>query len=288
MIELEHQQDVVYGYKDGMGLLMDVYQPRTNRHEAGIIVTISGGWSTNLSRRHDVLIDPEGWGTMPKCLLEAGYTIFAVAHATQPRYCVQELRPDTPRAVRFIRHHAARFGVDPARLGIVGGSSGGHVSLMTALAPPPPVDDAADPVDGESSELQAVVAYMPVTDLLNFGEEGVSMLACHGAKRAAPLDFRAFDEATGRFERVTDALELEACFRDNSPITHVSASNPPVLLLHGDQDELVPLQQSQRLQAELERKGVTHELILLPGHGHAWPAMGTGQADVVAWFGCHL
>ena len=159
---------------------------------------------------------------------------------------------------------------------------------MTGLAPPAAVADAADPVDRESSDLQAVVAYFPPTDLLNYGQIGVSMLESHGSSRAAPLDFRHFDEVAGRFERVTDAKELRACFERNSPVCHVSASNPPVLLIHGDNDELVPLQQSERLCAELERAGVTHNLVVLPGHGHAWPPMGTGQPEVIDWFSRYL
>ncbi len=85
MSDVNQMTDVVYGYKDGMGLVMDVYMPQAPRIGVGVIVAISGGWSTNLSRRHDLLMDPEGWGTLPKCLLDAGYTGFAVAHATQPR-----------------------------------------------------------------------------------------------------------------------------------------------------------------------------------------------------------
>jgi len=138
MTDIDHIEDVAYGYKDGMALAMDVYTPGESRVDAGIIVAISGGWGSDLSRRKNLLQDPEGWGILPQCLLDAGYVVFAAAHSTQPRYTIEELRPDLPRAVRFIRHHAESFGIDQAKLGIVGGSSGGHVSLMTALEPPAP------------------------------------------------------------------------------------------------------------------------------------------------------
>ncbi|MFC1526379.1 alpha/beta fold hydrolase [Candidatus Latescibacterota bacterium] len=236
----------------------------------------------------NLLQDPEGWGVLPQCLLDAGYVVFAVAHSTQPRYTIEDLRPDLPRAARFIRHYAERFRIDPGRLGIVGGSSGGHVSLMTGLAPPAPVLDAADPVDRESSEVQAVVAYFPPTDLLNYGSPGVTMLESHGSKRAAPLDFRRFDEVSGRYERITDAAGLQDCYRRNSPITHVRADNPPVLLIHGDRDDLVPLSQSEILRDRLQASGVANKLVVLAGHGHAWPPMGHGQQDVVDWFGRYL
>lgn len=288
MTEIDHTEDVVYGYKDGMCLAMDVYAPRARRVDAGVIFAISGGWSTDLSRRRDLLQDPEDWGVLPQCLLNAGYVVFAVAHSTQPRYTLEDLRPDLPRATRFIRHHAERFCIDPGRLGIVGGSSGGHVSLMAALAPPAANLDAADPVDRESSEVQAAVAYFPPTDLLNYGATGVTMLESHGSIRAAPLDFRRFDDVSGRFERITDVADLQECYRKNSPITHVRADNPPVLLIHGDSDDLVPLSQSEILRDRLQAAGVANRLVVLAGHGHAWPPMGHGQQEVVDWFGRYL
>ena len=288
MLGFNHIEDVSYGHKDGMALVMDVYVPEEGRLDAGIILAISGGWSTDRSRRQDLLQEPEGWGVLPKCLLDAGYVIFAAAHSTQPRYTIDELRPDLPRAVRYIRHHARSFGIGPHKLGIVGGSSGGHVSLMTALAPPPPDATAPDPIDRESSEVQAVAAYFPPTDLLNYGVPGVTMLDSHGASRAAPLDFRRFDEESGRYERITDSSELEDCFRRNSPIAHVASGNPPVLLIHGDGDDLVPVSQSEVLRDRLQASGVPNELVVLAGHGHAWPPPGHGQREVVEWFNRYL
>jgi acetyl esterase/lipase len=288
MTDVDQLEDVVYGYKDGMGLVMDVFTSRDPRVDAGVIVAVSGGWSTDLARRRNLLNDPEEWGILPRCLLDAGYVVFAVAHSTRPRYTIEELRPDLPRAVRFIRHNAGRFHIDPGRLGIVGGSSGGHVSLMTALSPPALIADADDPVDRESSQVQAVAAYFPPTDLLNYGETGVTMLELHGARRASSLGCQRFDDEAGRLERITDPDQFRQCLRENSPITHVHADNPPVLLIHGDGDELVPLSQSETLRGSLVEKGVVNRLLVLEGHGHAWPPLGNGQQDVLDWFGRHL
>ena len=91
MTGIDQIEDVIYGYKDGMCLAMDVYTPRAQRVDVGVIVAISGGWSTDLSRRRDLLHDPEGWGVLPQCLLDAGYVVFAVAHSTQPRYTIEDL-----------------------------------------------------------------------------------------------------------------------------------------------------------------------------------------------------
>jgi dipeptidyl aminopeptidase/acylaminoacyl peptidase len=286
--DVDQQQDIVYGTKDGMALVMDVYTPRAPRVDAGVLLAVSGGWSTRLSRRTGMLDETDGWQHLPRCLLDAGYVVFAAAHATQPKYNLDELRPDLPRAVRFIRHHAGRFRIDPGRIGMVGGSSGGHVTLMASLAPPPADPEAADPVDRESSAVQAAVAYYPPTDLLNYGEPGRTMLDVHGTKRAAPLDARRWDESTERFERLDDPESVRQFLRRNSPVTHVAPQNPPTLLIHGTADDLVPLQQSESLRDRFREAGVTHDLVVLDGHGHSWPPPGMGQPAVIDWFGRFL
>ena len=94
-------------------------------------------------------------------LLDRGYTIFAVVHGSQPRYTVPEIIPDINRAVRFIRYHAKDYGIDPQRIGICGASAGGHLSLMIGTAGSKGKQDTSDPVDRESSRVQAVACFFP-------------------------------------------------------------------------------------------------------------------------------
>ncbi len=78
-------------------------------------------------------------------------TGFAVYHVSQPEASVMEIAEEVSRAVRYIRHHARDYGADPQRLGVTGGSAGGHLSLLLATRGGPGPADAADPVDRESS-----------------------------------------------------------------------------------------------------------------------------------------
>jgi acetyl esterase/lipase len=288
-----HQQDVVYGYKDGMALVMDVFTPSGNRNGAGVIRMMSGGMVSSPDWSHKAT----NYRAEVRSLLEAGYVVFAVAHSCQPKYTIDEIFPDITRAVRFIRHNAVRFGIDPQRIGIMGASSGGHLSLLVATAAPAAVPEATDPVDRESSRVQAVVAYYAGTDNLNFGRENVTILEHFRAQGeetgGATFDFHRWDDEAKRFERVTDPDLIRSLFRKNSPIAHVSAATAPVLILHGDKDRLVPLQQSEVFVSRLREVGVPHKLVVVPGVGHGfsngWEKPMQGEiAAILDWFNQHL
>lgn len=297
--DYNHEEDVVYGYKDGMGLLMDVYTPRDPRVDAGIIYIAAGGWRGTPEARHEMVSNAETpqIDNVARCLLDAGYVVFAVTHSNQPLYNLDEIRPDVSRAVRFVRYHAARFRLDEERLGIIGSSSGGHISLMTAMAPPDGDSEAEDPVDRVSSRVQAAVAYYPPTDLLNYGAPGVTIQQhlnqyfqdTQNHEWNAPFDFFRFDEIAYRYERVSDPEPRDEIFRRNSPIAHVGGYTPPILLFHGDQDVIVPIQQSEVFCRRLQKVGAVHKLIPFPGLGHEKPPPPhDGRTEIIDWFGRHL
>src|SRR5262249_59993829 len=133
------------------------------------------------------------------------YTLFLVRHGSSPRYFIPEMVSDVHRAIRFIRFHAKDYGIDPNRIGISGASSGAHLALMAALTADDGKADAKDPVERVSSRAQAVVAWFPPTDLLNFGGEA-------GYQNFAKLRPMIFQELFGK---VTD---LESQLKSISPI----------------------------------------------------------------------
>src|SRR5438094_5446444 len=159
-------QDVIYGRKYGLALTMDVFTPK-KANGVGVIFVVSGGWFSGPQAIHPVLAAP---------LLKRGYTVFAVVHGSQPKFTVPEIVEDMHRAVRFIRHSAARFKIDPDRLGIYGASAGGHLSLMMGNAGKAGDPKAADPVDRLSSRVNAVACFFPPTDFLNFGKPGHELI----------------------------------------------------------------------------------------------------------------
>lgn len=288
-----HQQDVVYGYKDGMALVLDVFSPAEHRNGAAVIRLMSGGMVSSPMWSHRA---PKYRAEVKK-LLQSGYVVFAVAHSCQPKYTIDEIVPDVYRAVRFVRHNAVRFSVDPQRIGIMGASSGGHLSLLAGTAAPGANPQADEPVDRESSRVQAVVAYYAGTDNLNFGCKNVTILqhfCTQGEKSgAATFDFHQWDDAAKRFERVTDPDQIRRRLRETSPITHVSAQTAPVLILHGEKDKLVPIQQSEIFVARLDKVGVANRLMRFPDAGHGfmngWEKSMPGEIPAILdWFDEHL
>jgi acetyl esterase/lipase len=272
---VSRKEDVIYGRKYGVALTMDVFTPQKANGKA-IISVISGGWFS----AHEGI--GKAWG---KPFWERGYTVFAVVHGSQPKFTIPEILADLNRSVRFIRHHASDYGIDPNSIGITGGSAGGHLSLMQATAGDKGDAKAADPIDRESSRVQAVAVLFPPTDFLNYGKPGENALG-RGILKSfrSAFDFAELDPKTHHFVPITDEQRVLEIGRDISPINHVSAEDPPTLIIHGDADKIVPLQQSQIMVEKLTAAGVKAKLITRPGVGHGWADMKADWKEIADWF----
>lgn len=260
--EVSIKRDVVYGHKAGMALTFDVLQPE-KPNGAGILFMVSGGWIS-------VWVPPEGlirpnpatpnWFEL---LAEQGYTLFIVRHGSSPYFKVPDAVSDVRRAVRYIRLNSSDLGVDPNRLGVFGASAGGHLSLMLGTASDEGDPNSADPVERVGNRVQAVVAIFPPTRIDEF--------------------FKLKD----RFP----ALDFPAEQADSvSPLLHVTSDDPPTLLIHGDKDELVPIVQSERIEAAFRDANVPTELLVIQGAGHGFVGEDQvrSQRKLVEWFNTHL
>lgn len=273
------QQDVIYGRKFGTALTMDVFTPSKNANGAAVVVCISGGWVSN----HDN-IQP----IFAAELLKRGYTVFAVVHGSQPKFTIPECVADINRAVRYIRSHAADFKIDPNRIGISGASAGGHLSLMLGCNCGEGDEKAKDAVDRVSSRVQAVACFFPPTDFLNYGKPGVKSLGLEPEHQfKAPFDFHEHDAANKMFKPV-DLTTRERICKEISPIYHVTKDDAPTLLIHGDADKLVPLQQSEIIVEKFKEAGVPCELVVKKGGGHGWPTIMADFKLIADWFDKYL
>lgn len=277
-------EDVIYSRKYGTALTLDVFTPRENANGAAIVLAVSGGWHS----AHES-IDAGFFKPFTDVFLKRGYTVFAVVHGSQPRYTIPEAVADLNRAVRFIRHHAKDYKIDPDRIGIAGGSAGGHLSLMQGTAGDKGNPDAKDAVERESSRVQAVACFFPPTDFLNYGKPGEIALGC-GILAAfkAPFDFNTLDDKTKSFVPITDVGKIVEIGKQISPITHVSSDDPPTYIIHGDADTLVPYQQAEIIIAKLKEAGVPAELFNKEGAGHGWKDIGDDIPKLADWFDKYL
>jgi acetyl esterase/lipase len=252
--------DVVYGHKDGLAMTFDVYKPTVESNGAAVLFMVSGGWRSRWR-------PPEGGVIIFGPLLEKGFTVFAVRHGSSPRYNIPEIVGDVRRSVRFVRINAERFGIDPERIGVYGGSAGGHLSLVLATASDEGNPDADDAVDRVSDRVAAVVALFPPTDL----------------RPIVPTP----PEKNERFPALNFEPERAAEF---SPVVHVTSDDPPTLLIHGDKDELVPIRNSESIMEAFKKENVTAELVVIEGAAHGFRGDDNRRASeaAVAWFEKHL
>jgi acetyl esterase/lipase len=273
-------EDVIYARKFGTALTMDVFTPKKNANGAAVVLVVSGGWFS----------DHKGINTgIATVFVKRGYTVFAVVHGSQPKFTIPEAIADMNRAVRFIRHHATKYHIDPDRIGVTGGSAGGHLSLMLGTAGTEGNPKSDDPVERSSSRVQAVACFFPPTDFLNYGEKGEDAL---GRGKLgwlkAPFDFKELDDKTKAFVKVTDEKKILEIGRKISPITHVSKRSAPTLIIHGDKDRIVPIQQAETMIAKLKDAGVPAKLVTKAGADHGWRDMGKDLETLADWFDKYL
>lgn len=223
-------------------LALDLYLPeQTPATPLPVIVWVhGGGWKSG-----DKLNCPLIW------LAAEGFAVASLdvrlLHAAQ-----WPAQLDDPRAaIRWLRENASRYGLDPRRIAIAGGSSGGHVAALVGTTSAPANESV-------SSRVQAVIDFYGPSDLLMMppnvpgpGKTDTDLAKANGARLLGGI-------VRDRPERAREASALH----------QVSKDDPPFLILHGDRDPQVPLNQSERLDSRLREAGVPSELYVIEGGGH--------------------
>ena len=257
------EPDVVYGHKDGLALTMDVYRPE-EPNGAAILFMMSGGWFSRWA-------PPQQTQQRFQPYLDEGYTMMAVRHGSSPKYAIAEIVPDVRRAVRFARQNAERWQIDPQKLGVMGMSAGGHLSLMLGTTGEDESSDDADDLSDVSSRVAAVVALVPPTDL-------------RVAVWEAPESLPAYRNFPALNMTVKEAEQY-------SPRALATPDDAPALIIMGGQDELVPPKHGEWIAEALKREGVEHKLIIFPDAGHGLEGAQNRQTLVresLDWFDKYL
>lgn len=273
--------ELIYGRKDGIALTMLHIKPRTNSNGKSIVWVIAGSWFSSYQQAERTI--------RPSAMfLDKGFTVFLVILGSQPRFAIPDEIEDAKRAVRYIRYNAKKFEINPNQIGITGGSAGGHLSLAVAMADEKIDSAAQDPVDRVSSRVQAAAVLYPPTDFLDWGNTGVSFVNLLPIQKAnsiyGALDFTTWNNKTNTYDHITDTTERNKIAREISPIYFVSPDDPPIFIIHGDADNVVPLQQSETFIARLKETGVENKFIIKKGGVHNPATMMPEFLQFADWF----
>jgi acetyl esterase len=257
----EDLKDIEYGRAGKVSLRLDAHVP-AGKGPFGAVIVVHGGAWVGGSRTHNVqpLLQP---------LSDAGFAWFSISYrvaadvARNPIGAAMQMgaaESDVRRAVAFVRQQASEYRVNPNRIVLMGESAGGQLAAMAALRP------------DEDGAVQGVVAFYAPSDLENL------------ARTSPMIPDSVRDAVKGT---LFDDL-LMAGLKEFSPVNYVSASSPPFLLIHGTDDDVVPIAQSERFCNKLRASGVTCDLYPVIGGAHgvrSWESyrLTTYKTMMVRW-----
>jgi acetyl esterase/lipase len=242
-LPFEIREGLTYGPNERNDL--DLFLPKDDGKSLrpAVIVIHGGAWRGGDKKDMRILAEP---------LAQRGYVVAAINYRLAPKWSYPAQLDDCQRAVRWLRKNAKEFRVDPKRFGAAGASAGGHLALLLGTRE---VRDDSDPdLKGISSKVQCVLSICGPTDLTD--------------KRYAQA---ARDSDLGKIliEFIGKPYDEEPnLWKEASPIYHVSPDDAPTFIIHGDQDSIVPFEQSVRFAEALRKVGVEVQLVAIKGMDH--------------------
>ncbi len=242
-LPFEVREGLTYGPNERNDL--DLFLPKDEGKglRPAVIVIHGGAWRAG---------DKRQLRSLAELFARRGYVAAAINYRLAPKWSYPAQLDDCQRAVRWLRKRAEEFRVDPKRFGAAGASAGGHLSLL--LGTRETRDDSDPELKSISSKVQCVLDIFGPTDFL---DEAYLKVADN------PVLGRALIEFVGK--PYSEAPEL---WKEVSPLHHVSSDDAPTFIIHGDQDPLVPLRQSEKLVEAMKKVGVEVRLVVIKGMGH--------------------
>jgi acetyl esterase/lipase len=240
-----------------MLLKMDVLRARGNAVLPAVVFVTGGGF---------VSADRSGYIQQRLAIAEAGYVVVSIEYRVPPNASFPAPLEDVKSAIRYLRANAARYGVDPAHIAVMGESAGGYLAAFAGVTNNNPTFDKGEHLD-QRSDVQAVIDLYGLSDLTRVAEGfPADVQAMHrgaSAPEALWVNGLALFGAGGSIEDHPDAATAA------NPIHYVTGNAPPFLLMHGDRDTLVSPRQTERLHEALIAKGVDSTRYVVAGAAHA-------------------
>jgi acetyl esterase/lipase len=242
--------DVTYSTIPGFRpMVIDIYMPPKKGGPKPLILYIhGGGWVAGHTRHSGAL---SNFPAVLAKLANEGFVVASLEYRLSGEAPFPAQLQDSRTAIRFLKANAGQYGIDPARVGVWGGSAGGHLTALTALSCGDTSLDAG-PAEAGSECVQSAVTWYGVFDFK-------SMLARGGG-----------NVAENALLRCTPANCPEQAIRAVSPSSYIDTKDPPFLLIHGETDAVVPVSQSRDVEVKMKAAGMTVESIYIPGVDHSF------------------
>jgi acetyl esterase/lipase len=241
-------RDVEYTAGGGRSRSLDVYVPEAKPDKPlPLVVWIHGGaWLGGSKDR------PNGIA-----LLKEGFAIASINYRLSQEGIFPAQIEDCKAAIRFLRAKSGEYGIDPARIGVFGSSAGGHLVALLGVTADKKEWEVGEHLD-QSSQVQAVCDW--------FGPTNLSTMAAQ-SRSDSRINHDAPDSPESKLigATVPNAPEKASAA---SPLTYITPDDAPMLIIHGDADPVVPVQQSETFHAALEKSGVKSKLHIVKGGGH--------------------
>lgn len=244
---MRFDQDVAYGTQSEAQKLDILYPSTLGAPRPAVFYVHGGGWNGG-----DKGDDPEMMMDMIKGFAQDGFVAASINYRLDHEASFPAAVEDCKLVVRWLRAHAATYGIDTARIGVVGGSAGGHLAAMLAVTSH---DDGLDGAGGyatESAAVQAAASVSGPTDL------SVNLRASNPKESA-----RMVSDFLGKAPEQDKNLALRA-----SPIHYVKKNTPPTLYVHCKDDPAIDADQSIRMAEALKKAGAPAQLLMLEGKNH--------------------
>jgi acetyl esterase/lipase len=247
-------RDIVYATVDGKPLGLDLHLPAGVRNPPLVVWVHGGGWSAGTKAQY------------PKELVEKGFAVASLDFRQTTQAPFPANVQDIKAGIRFLRAKAGEYGYRPERIAIAGASSGAHLAALVGVSNDHQELEGTVGADflKQSSGVQAIVSY--------FGASNLTTILAQSTPLGLNVRRPALERLLGALPENAKELAVLA-----SPVSHVDRSDPPLLLLHGDQDPQMPINQSHELQGAYKKLGLDVDFDVLHGVAHGGDAFFTGE-----------